>query len=67
MGTIKNFRKKVAQCRKKSEVDPSGKSGFARFLEKVKNEGGPFGLSLPWPDLALGGFRNVSEKLDRTV
>ena len=25
-------------------------------------KGGPFGLSLPWSDLALGGFRNVSEK-----
>ena len=35
---------------------------FVSFLEKVKIEGGPFGLSLPWPDLALGGFRNVSKK-----
>ena len=25
-------------------------------------KGGPFGLSLPWPDLALGSFRNVSKK-----
>ena len=25
-------------------------------------KGGPFGLSLLWPDLALGGFRNVSKK-----
>ena len=27
-------------------------------------KGGPFALSLPWPDLALGlsGFRNFSEK-----
>ena len=25
-------------------------------------KGGPFGLSLPWPDLALGGFRNVCKK-----
>ena len=25
-------------------------------------KGGPFGLSLPRPDLALGGFRNVSKK-----
>ena len=25
-------------------------------------KGGPFGLSLPWPDLALGGFRIVSKK-----
>ena len=23
---------------------------------------GPFALSLPWPDLALGGLRNVSKK-----
>ena len=25
-------------------------------------KGRPFGLSLFWPDLALGGFRNVSKK-----
>ena len=25
-------------------------------------KGGPFALSLPWPDLALGDFRIVSEK-----
>ena len=25
-------------------------------------KGGRFGLSLPWPDLALGGFRIVSKK-----
>ena len=25
-------------------------------------KGGPFGLSLPWRDLALGGFRIVSKK-----
>ena len=25
-------------------------------------KGGPFGLSLLWPDLAFGGFRNVSKK-----
>ena len=35
--------------------------GFVGYVEKVKNEKGPFGLSLPWPDLALGGFRNVSK------
>ena len=27
-----------------------------------KLKGVLFGLSLPWPDLALGGFRNVSKK-----
>ena len=25
-------------------------------------KGGPFALSLPWPDLALGGFRDVPKK-----
>ena len=25
-------------------------------------KGGPFGLSLPWSDLALGGLWNVSKK-----
>ena len=33
-----------------------------RLRLKVKNERGRFGLRLPWPDLALGGFRIVSEK-----
>ena len=37
-------------------------SEFVGYLEKVKNEGGTFGLSLPWPDLALGGFRIISKK-----
>ena len=36
-------------------------SGFVGYHEKVK-KGGTFGLSLPWPDLALGGFRIVSKK-----
>ena len=53
---LKFFSKKVAQCRKKSNVgDLLGTSGFVGFLEKVKKmKGGPFGLSLPWPDLASG-------------
>ena len=41
LGTLKNFRKKVAQFRKKSKGgDPLGTSGFVCFLEKVKNERG---------------------------
>ena len=55
LGTLKNFQKKVAQCRKKSKrgdsLDPSG---FVPYLEKVKNERGTlctrFALA-PWPDL----------------
>ena len=46
----------MAQCRKKIQKgDPLGTSGFVGFLEKVKKwKRGPFGLSLPWPDLASG-------------
>ena len=40
--------KKIAQCRKKSEKSLVT-SGFVGYLEKVKNERGPFALSLPWP------------------
>ena len=60
---IKSFREKFTQWRKQSKRgDPLGASGFECFLEKVKKmKGGPFGLSLPWPELALGGFRNVSK------
>ena len=41
LGTLKNFRKKVPQCRKKIQRgDPLGTSGFVCFLEKAKNERG---------------------------
>ena len=36
--TLKNFRKKVAQCRKKSNLLVS--SGFVGYVKKVKNERG---------------------------
>ena len=56
LGTLKNFRKKVAQFRKKIQRgDPLGTSGFVCFLEKVKNERGrPFGVKF-----ALGGLGQV--------
>ena len=49
LGTLETFRKKVAQCRKKSKG----------FLEKGKNERGNL-----WTKFALasGGFRIVSKK-----
>ena len=57
----KNFRKKIAQCRKKIQrVDPLGTSGCVCFLEK-----GTLWIkfaSLPGPDLALVGFRTGSKK-----
>ena len=61
---MKKLRKKSHSAEKKSKggtlLVPSG---FVGYLEKVKNEGGgTFGLSLPWRDLALGGFRIVSKK-----
>ena len=61
-GDIKNLRKKVAQCQKNPNGDPLDTSCFVGFLEKVKNERGPFEPSLHRPDLAFGGIRIVSKK-----
>ena len=47
---------------KKSKGGPFRHVRFCRFLEKVKNEREDLGLSLPWRDLALGGFMIVSKK-----
>ena len=58
----KNFRKKSHSVELIQREDPLGSSGFPGYLQKVKKmKGGPFALSLPWPDLALGGFRNISK------
>ena len=45
LGTLKNFRKKVAQCRKKiKRGNPLASAGFVGYVIKVKNERGePFG------------------------
>ena len=41
--TLKNFRKKVAQCRKKIERGvPLVSSGFVGYVKIVENERGPF-------------------------
>ena len=41
MGTLKNFRKKVAQCRKKiKRGGPLASVGFVGYVKKVKNERG---------------------------
>ena len=58
----KIFEKKSHGAKRIQRGDHLGTPGFVDFLEKVKMKGGPFGLSLPWPDLALGGFRIVSKK-----
>ena len=56
--TIKKFRKKSRTVQKKIQrEDPFGTSGFVGFLEKVKNERGPFALSLPWPLCRTGRLR----------
>ena len=52
-GDIKTFRKKSHSAETNPKGDPLGTSGFVGFLEKVKKEWRPFGLSLPWPDLVL--------------
>ena len=67
MGTLKNFREKVAQCRKKiKRGDPLVSAGFVGYLEKVKNDRGDPLRSVclgPFAGLgALGGFRIVSKK-----
>ena len=52
-----SFKKCRTVPQKIQRRDPLGTSGFVGFLEKVKKwKRGPFALSLPWPDLALGGF-----------
>ena len=61
-GHIKNFAKCRAMPKKIQRRHPLGTSGFVGFLDKLKNERGPFGIKLPWRDLALGGFRIVSKK-----
>ena len=38
--TLKNFRKKVAQCRKNQKGGRLVSSGFVGYVEKVKNERG---------------------------
>ena len=62
--TLKNFRKKVAQCRKKIQRgDSLVPSGFVGYLEKVKNERGTLCTKFALAGLgALGGFRTVSKK-----
>ena len=51
--TLKYFRKKVAQCRKKSKGGPLVSSGFVGYVEIVKNERrDPFALisaDRTWP------------------
>ena len=38
LGTLKNFRKKVEQCRKKIKINPLVSAGFVGYVKKVKNE-----------------------------
>ena len=40
LGTLKNFRKKVAQCRKNQKGDPLASAGFVGYVKKVKTERG---------------------------
>ena len=59
-GDIKNFRKKSHSAIKRG---PFRHVRFCRFPERGKERGErKGGLSLPRPDLALGGFRIVSRK-----
>ena len=58
-GHLKNFRKKVTQCRKKSKMgDPLGTSGFVGFLEKVKNERGTLWIKFALVGLGLRWFQD---------
>ena len=58
--TLFFFEKSRTVPKKIQRGDPLDTSGFVGFLEKVKWKGGPFGLSLPWPDLASGAHQVVS-------
>ena len=63
VGDIKKFSKMSHNAEKSRKGAPSVSSGFVGFLEKLKKmKRGPFGLSLLWLDLALGGFRIVLKK-----
>ena len=61
-GTLKNFRKKVAQCRKNRKGDPLVSSGFVGYAKKVKNERGTLCTKFALAGLGLGGFRSFSKK-----
>ena len=51
--TLKNFEKKIAQCRKKMKGGPFGVFRFCRLRKKgKKRKGGPFAVSLHWSNLA---------------
>ena len=51
--TLKEFSKKISHSDEKIERgDPLVFSAFVGYVKKVKNEMGPFALSLHWPDLA---------------
>ena len=51
LGTLKNFRKKSHSAEKNPKGDLLGTSGFAGFLEKVKNERGTL-----WTKFAVAGL-----------
>ena len=51
--TLKIFEKKSHSAEKKIERgDPLESSGFLGYVKKVKNERGPFAVSLHWSNLA---------------
>ena len=52
METEKSSKKSRTVPKKIERGNSLVPSGFVGYLEKVKNERGPFALSLPWPDLA---------------
>ena len=61
LGTLKNFRKKVA-VPKKIQKGPLGTSGFVGFLEKVKNERGTLWTKFALTGLGLRWFQEFSKK-----
>ena len=58
----KTFRIKSHSAEKHPKRDLLGLSGFIGYLEKVKNERGTLCTKFVWLDLAVGGFRNVSNQ-----
>ena len=50
--TLKNFQKKSHSAEKIERGDTLVSSGFVGYVKRLKMKGGPFALSLHWPDLA---------------
>ena len=65
--TLKNFRKNVAQRRKKYKRHPLGMSGFLGFLDRVNNERGTHWTKFALAGLGLRWFQETDQCEDRSL